>query len=169
MDAPSNLPARRDSDDETLRKLKRYLVLRSEHKLFYEACRLVDLKPETVRHWREKNPQFADAEKLAAREGIEQAEVVLRDKAMEGKDTQALLKYLEVHTDEYKPAAQRTEHVLTVTLDAGNMIDRIRDLRHELERRQRDIPTAVVQENDWFTKPGTVDPDDLVVDAEVVE
>lgn len=155
-----NLPAKRDSDAETLRKLKHYVLLRQQHKLFYEACKEADLKPATVRHWREKNPQFADAEREAAAEGVEQAEKVLKKKAIEDEDYQSLTKYLEANDPRYRKSTT-TEHVLTVTLDAGNMLDRIRDLRHELARRQRDTPEVVLNESPWFR-------DDDIVDAEVI-
>jgi hypothetical protein len=166
-----NLPVKRtrDSDAEILRKLKHYLVRREEGKLFHAACRESDVSPDTVKRYRKDHPDFAEAEHAAASAGIELAEEVLQDKAMDG-DYQSLAKFLEANDDKYKKQ-NITERQTLVVISADNALEKVQILKEELERRRRDIPEGVVGTNPFLRadKQAPSDPDDSYIDAEIVD
>lgn len=159
---PIRLPDQKKLANEaaTLRKIKRYLLLRSQGKLFYEACKAADIPTQTIQTWRYSNPQFKDAENNSRREGAERVEAMLRDAAEEGTPW-AVDKYLQAHVPELYGNKVVHEHRLDVSIDAANHLKKISDLRSELERRRRDIPQSVVDENPFIN-------DVVIVDAELI-
>ncbi len=159
----SNLPAKvtRATDDLTLRRLKRYLLLLEQGHLQHEATRMAELSPGTLREWRQKNPQFKEAESDAKAQGVERYERILADKALEG-DYQSLAKFLEANDPEkYNKRVTREDRVAIVVVDATTALGRIQALREELERRDRDIPLAARNTNPWIN-------DGEIIDAEVI-
>lgn len=168
---PEKLPAvrKQDPDAVVLRKLKQYLLLREDGKLFHEACKGVGVEPRTVEHWRMSNPQFRDAERTARRAGLERVEKRLRDAAEEG-EAWAVKDYLAAQVPETYGNKVHHEHTLDITVSAANHIDRVRTLKEELERRRRDTPLSVMNDNPYFSTAGeTLDPDEIIVDAEIIE
>lgn len=171
----NNLPVRKGPDSareaETLRKLKRYLLLREEHVLFHAACKQAGVSAETVKKYRRENPQFAEAEAVAISAGVENAEAVLQRKALDG-DYQSLKAYLEANDEKYAPKRADERHsVLIVPVNAGNLMDRIANLREELQRRANDMPGIFRETNpfvDHADAHETIIETDIV-DAEVVE
>lgn len=169
---PENLPAvrkKQDPDSVVLRKLKQYLLLREDGKLFHEACKAVGVEPSTVEHWRTSNPQFRDAERTARRAGLEKVEKRLRDAAEEG-EAWAIKDYLAAQVPETYGNRVQHEHSVNVNVSAANHLDKVRTLREELERRRRDTPLSVMNDNPYFRTAGeTVDPDQIIVDAEIID
>lgn len=169
MPPASNLPARRTSPDEVLRKLKRYLLLLEDGELHHAACKLSGLKTATVQEHRRNNPQFADAERNAKAEGIEKVEQKLKDAAMDG-NLMAVETFLKANDERYAPKrANEFNSVIIVPITAANALERIAVLKEELERRNADIPDAFRDTNPFLNpdvKP--IDQDDVIVDAEIV-
>ena len=166
MPPGDNLPARRRSDADILRSLKHYLRRREEGKLFYEACRMAGVGPDTVKRYRRDHPDFAEAERVAISEGVEMAEKVLRDKAHDG-DMQALTKFLEANDERYRKT-NVTERSTVVVISADNSLEKVQLLKEQLQRRQREMPEAARGVNP-FVQRETFTSDDDIVDAEIVE
>lgn len=170
MTAPSdNLPIKRtrQSDAEILRGLKHYLVRREGGALFNRACREAGLNQNTVKRYRGDHPDFAEAEQVAIAAGLELAEEVLQDKAMDG-DYQSLNRFLEANSEKYQPQ-RGGERTTVVVISADNALEKIQLLREELQRRRRDIPEGVVGKNPFIRDPSEHhDQDDDIVDAEVM-
>jgi len=165
MPPSKNLPAKvtRASDDLTLRRLKRYLLHLEEGRLQHEACRMAELSPGTLRDWRQKNPQFREAESDAKAQGVERYERILADKALDG-DYQSLAKFLEANDpDKYNRRVGREDKIAIVVVDATTALGRIQTLKEELERRERDIPLTAKNSNPWVNKR-----DEDIIDAEVI-
>jgi hypothetical protein len=167
-----NLPVKRtrQSDAEILRGLKHYLVRREGGILFHRACREAGIKPETVKRYRQDHPDFAEAEQVACAAGIELAEEVLKDKAMDG-DYQSLARFLEANDEKYQRQVATSERQTVVIISADNALEKVQLLKEELLRRQRDIPEGVVGKNPFMRPdrqaPGYVDADG-VEDAEIL-
>ena len=159
----------RTSDDLTLRRLKRYLLLLEDGKLQHEALRESQIPIATLKEWRQKNPQFKEAEQDAKAQGVEKYERVLADKALAG-DYQSLAKFLEANDpDKYDRKQIREDRLAIVVVDATTALGRIQTLREELERRDRDIPLFARNANPWINEDLPVLVEDEITDAEIVD
>ena len=163
-----NLPVKRASHTDTLRKLKRYLVLREEGVGFHTACNRLGLPESTVNNARRDDPLFAEAERSARMIYAERHERTLHALADAG-DFQSLSKTLDAEMPEkYGKRAEVRAGAILVVVDASNHIDRIAQLKEELERRRADTPLYARETNPYFqTVEDTIE--DATEDAVVVE
>jgi hypothetical protein len=141
----------RKSPKETLRKLKRYLLLLEDGVLFHAACKASGLTAKQVQEYRYNNPQFAEAEQHAKAEGVET--------------------FLKANDERYRPQRNDAFHaVLVVPVTSANVLERIARLRDELERRDKDTP-EIFRDTNPFLNPDIkpIDTDDVVIDAEVID
>lgn len=161
------------AEAELLRKLKRYLILREDGVLLHAALRQVGLTFEELKRERSRNPQFVEAEKVSTAAGVELVEEQLQAKALKG-DYQAMSKFLEANDERYAPKRGSDHHtVLVVPVNAGNALDRIAQLREELERRRNDMPEQFLGKNPFVRDPAErrdeYEADEDIVEAEVVD
>ena len=162
----------RSSPKETLRKMKRYLLLLEEGNLHHKACRLAGLKSRHVQEFAATNPQFADAIAAAKAEGVEIVEQKLLEAATgENPNLLAVKMFLEANDEKYSPKrADQNHSVLVVTVTSANALDRIRTLKEELQRRDRDIPIGFRDVNPFLSDVGEKVPvDDQIIDAELID
>jgi hypothetical protein len=160
----------RKSPKETLRKLKRYLLLLEDGVLFHAACKASGLTAKQVQEYRYNNPQFAEAEQHAKAEGVEKVEKKLHEAAMDG-NLSAIETFLKANDERYRPQRNDAFHaVLVVPVTSANVLERIARLRDELERRDKDTP-EIFRDTNPFLNPDIkpIDTDDVVIDAEVID
>lgn len=135
--------------------------------LFNKACRISGIDADTVRRYRRDHPDFAEAERAAEQAGIELAEEVLQDKAMDG-DYQSLSKFLEANSEKYQKQTL-TERQTVVIISADNALEKVQLLKEELMRRKRDIPAGVVGKNPFLRSEPAPSGDEDIIDAEIVD
>lgn len=170
-----NLPAvikrpKRQSPDEIIRKLKRYIILLEAGKLYHAAARESGLTMATIQEHRRNNPQFADAEKHAKAEGVERIEQRLVNLA-EQDNFQAIDTFLKANDERYAPKrADQHNSVLIVAVTSANALERIQLLKEELQRRREQTPLSFRDSNPYLNPDiRPITDDEVVIDAEIVE
>jgi len=160
----------RKSPGEVLRRLKRYLVLLEQGQLQHAAAKAAGLKMSQIIEHRSTNPQFADAEKVAKAEGVEIVEQKLHDAALDG-NLSAIETFLKANDERYAPKRNDAYHaVLVVPITSANALERIANLRDQLERRDQEIPEVFRNTNPFLNdhiRP--IQDDDTVIEAEVLD
>lgn len=126
-------------DQRTLQKQARQ---RTYISAIAEGCRpttaatLAEVNPNTVRRWRDTDPEFLQAETDALRASVEAVEAVLYEKALNGSESAARF-WLEHHDKDTYGKQSKVEVTGTVTHEVSGrkLADQLLSLRNELQER----------------------------------
>lgn len=131
----------RKLDDPALRE-RLYDQLRAGHGKG-EACRIVQIRPETFRAYYKTNPDFREGVEDAINESVEPVIATLRELAMEGDVTAAKEFMRHVAPPPRSEKKDPTEINVNVTheLDPAQIND-IRELERMVRERQAALPPA---------------------------